>query len=113
MKNEAVVFHPATDDLVAFLNELVMLDGEFIERLVQTRIECNVKVAEHPTIQTLTGPDGVSLCGLLGLLNGFCGVHTSGPIKGSGPIVARFSEAGELLGFVNSDIDDREQLLRA
>lgn len=90
-----------TDELIAFLNELVALDRGWVQAMVEYRPPCNKAVADHPTVQVFTEP---FKAGLLGLLNGYCGAYDDGPDKGCGPIAGQFDrETGELLGFVRFD----------
>ena len=92
-----------TDDLITFLNSLVKLDPNALTELMLNKVFCNKQLAEHPTVQ-------VSACtsdnvidqyqvGILGILNGFCGIIESGPKAGYGPITARFDNDGNLVGF--------------
>lgn len=47
-KNE---FSPAVRNMVNLLNEVMELDPKAMNNLIQTRVICNEKLAEHPTIQ--------------------------------------------------------------
>jgi len=91
--------HPATEELVAFLNSLVALDPEWMTQMVLHRPECNDKLLDHPTVQC-----GEDCAGLLGLLNGFCGIIEEGDYKGFGWIVAIIdSETNKVKGFNVTD----------
>lgn len=92
---------PDCDDLIAFLNSLVSIDEYAIAELLCVRVPCNEAMADHPTVQVAgAGPGttfvrpGTFRLGLLGLLNGYCGI---GP-DGWGPIAAIY-ERGRLVRF--------------
>jgi hypothetical protein len=77
-----------TGALIEFLNGLLEVDRRAITRLVATRVLCGSALGEHPTVQVGV-LKGVGLeVGMLGVLNGFCGVFDEGPKKGWGPIMA-------------------------
>ena len=92
-----------TDELIAFLNSLVKLDPHAITMLVINRVFCNEQLGSHPTVQTSecisTRVEGEWQVGLLGILNGYCGIIESGPKIGYGPITGRFNDKGLLVGF--------------
>ena len=69
--------------LVDFLNELADLDKEAINALIRTRVGCNQKLLNHPTVQVSVIDNNYTV-GILGILNGLCGVYSSG----YGPIAA-------------------------
>jgi len=85
------------EDVVDLLNEYLKLDPKGAELLVSTRIPCNEKITDHPTIQTF-----YLTVGLIDFLNGLFGIGK----KGSGPIVACFNEQGNLFTFKQiGDVD--------
>lgn len=87
------------DALIAFLNELAKIDPAALSQLVAVRVPCNDELGQHPTVQTLQyGDGGPYSVGILGLLNGFCGVIDGGKYDGYGPITA-VSEDGQLAYF--------------
>lgn len=54
------------------LNELLALDNEAITELFSRRVDCNEKIADHPTVQVRGYPDpNKTSLGLLGIINGF------------------------------------------
>ena len=53
------------------LNEANLLDPNAIKALVNNRVPCNEKLAEHKTIQ-VNGEIGMAQVGLLGVINGIC-----------------------------------------
>jgi hypothetical protein len=63
--------------LVEFLNELTEIDRPAVAALIANRIPCNKTLADHPTVQ-VAGQHGGFHVGLLGLLNGLCGIHEHG-----------------------------------
>ena len=63
--------------IVNFMNSLIELDKDAIVNLVNARMVCNKALAEHPTVQ-VTGNDDMSLVGIIGILNGLCGIYDNG-----------------------------------
>lgn len=95
------MIRPDTDDLIAFLNELVAIDPYAVAELLATRVPCNAELAAHPTVQVSTGGvntkatfirPGESRVGALGILNGYCGAIESGEHAGWGPITAEYED---------------------
>lgn len=64
--------------IIDFLNELIVLDRDAISALINTRVPCNKQFSEHETIQVLAGENETYSVGLLGILNGLCGVDENG-----------------------------------
>jgi hypothetical protein len=60
--------------VVAFLNELLEYDRPAIAALIANRVPCNGRLADHPTVQVAAQHGGYHV-GLLGILNGLCGVR--------------------------------------
>lgn len=79
------------DRVIDFLNELNRLDPEGMARLINARVQCNARLAEHPTVQ-VAGPEPYAV-GMLGVLNGLCGVVDGGELDGYGVIAAVFNPA--------------------
>jgi hypothetical protein len=83
-----------TDELIEFLNSLLAIDPYAIAALVGAHVACNRELADHPTVQVGGhGSDkfirpGEFRVGLLGILNGYCGVD----VNGVGPICAVFDD---------------------
>lgn len=90
------------DAVIAFLNELVRLDELMLRDLIANRVTCNEAVQQHPFIQVGQGPDGRPVCGLLGILNGYCGVIEGGPHDGWGPISMLTGADGTIRSFVRT-----------
>lgn len=77
-----------------FLNGLLEHDRPTIAAMIANRVPCSVQLADHPTVQVAEQHGGFHV-GLLGLLNGLCGVYSNG----HGPITAEFSEEDNCLKF--------------
>lgn len=57
------------EKVVNLLNELNKADPRVLKKLIEYRVPCNEKVADHPTVQV--SPEGDEyVVGLLGILNG-------------------------------------------
>jgi hypothetical protein len=103
-----------TNELIAFLNSLLVLDRHFMQELLALRVPCNQQIAEHPSIQVVQGSErdtfirpGEFRAGILGVLNGYCGIFKDGPHPGWGPIAAIYDE-GRLIKF--AFVDSKEYL---
>jgi len=68
--------------IVTFLNGLLGEDPRTIRHLIETRVECSKVLASHPTVQVAPVDDDTFFVGMLGILNGMCGVDENnyGPI---------------------------------
>jgi hypothetical protein len=60
--------------IIDFLNSLILLDKDAVSALINTRVPCNKEFSEHETVQVLAGENSTHSVGLLGILNGLCGV---------------------------------------
>lgn len=89
---------PEADDLIAFLNEILNTDPDFMQQLVDHRLPCNQLLADHPTLQVGAGMEHRRVAGVLGLLNGFIGTIDEGPRQGWGAIAAIY-QGGRLTSF--------------
>ena len=110
------MIHPATDDLITYLNRLLELDRTFVTELIGRRVHCNREIADHPSIQTRrTSREVVHQCTILGVLNGFCGILDDPAAEprlwGLGPITAVLDAAGMVLRFERTDRISREEFL--
>lgn len=76
--------------VVALLNAMVAADRCAVAAMIANRVPCSQALAEHPTVQ-VHAQHGGYFVGLLGLLNGLCGVDE----KGWGAIAAVFDEPQE------------------
>ncbi|MFA7120750.1 MAG: hypothetical protein WC277_04680 [Bacilli bacterium] len=81
-------------DVVDFLNDLVEVDGEAVEKLFECHVPCNKGLADHPTVQVAKQHGGWKV-GMLGLLNGLVGKNEAG----YGPIEMMTSNGGVVRGF--------------
>ena len=84
----------SVSEAISFLNELIKLDKAAMTALAETRVLCNESLANHPTVQVSTAPEGEKV-GLLGILNGLFGVDE----KGWGFITAVFDDDGQIIEF--------------
>ena len=85
------------DEVIELLNEAQRLDPAAISKLVDSRIEANEGLQDHPTIQC-----SYNEVGLLGILNGLFGTYgdRAGEYAGFGPIAAVYDHGeGTLLHF--------------
>lgn len=73
--------------IVDMLNDLLVHDKPAVAALIANRVPCSKYLADHPTIQ-VAGQHGGHHVGLLGLLNGLCGIDD----QYRGPITAIFDE---------------------
>lgn len=92
----AFPFNPFVDSEMAqkicdFLNSLLKYDRPAIAAMIANRIPCSKELADHPTVQVV-GQHGGFHVGLLGLINGMCGIHPDG----NGPIRAVFDGEDDL-----------------
>lgn len=97
-RNEVTV-----DQVVELLNGALLLDRTAITSLVQTRVACTKRLADHQTIQVGLAPgfdaDDKNLeyeVGVLGLLNGLFGIDE----RQWGAIAAEMDKAGHVMQFV-------------
>lgn len=96
------------EQAVRLLNEALEADPEAIRKLVDFHVDCNIKLAGHPSIQVRTVNKSDSV-GLLGIINGIFGTVGGGPFDGFGHIVAVF-ENDLLVGFkLISEFSDCEK----
>jgi hypothetical protein len=87
--------------ICALLNDLHALDPTAVQALIDHRVPCNAELGEHPTVQcgSEREHDGHRLLyrvGMLGILNGLCGVDA----RGWGLIAAVYDDANSrITGF--------------
>lgn len=86
MTNEQIA-----DRVVEYMNDLLEKDRPAIGAMIANRIPCNEELANHPTCQVRSQHGGFHV-GLLGLLNGLCGIFEDGPKKGFGLIAAAYDD---------------------
>lgn len=84
------------DGIIAILNEAIFLDQKAMENLFKnSKVICNEKLANHPTIQIGKKDDNFTLS-TLGIINGMFGIDKNG----SGAICAMYDdETGKLIEF--------------
>lgn len=90
----------SVEHAVEVLNDALRCDQEVVQKLIETRLPCNEKLAEHPTIQ-VSGIEGTAKVGLLGIINGVFGICNDG----KGYIIAIYDESERLIGFKKSDLE--------
>lgn len=73
--------------IIEYLNSLLEVDRSAIAALVANHVPCNQALADHPTVQ-VGAQGGGHHVGLLGILNGLCGIR----LDGFGYIGACFDE---------------------
>jgi len=82
--------------IVDYLNELSKLDSVAITNLLNSRAQCNSLLANHKTCQVSGFTDNQTdehyCVGILGILNGLCGIYDTGPKKNYGTIFAEFKD---------------------
>jgi len=85
------------DDFIASLNEILETDREAISALFHRQVECNAKLADHPTVQVWSETaNSQASVRLVGLLNGIFGVFGEGKKAHWGALAAEYDE-GDLL----------------
>ena len=93
------------DQVIDFLNNALKYDKQCVEKLCNNRVECNEKMADHPTIQVHCYNNESPSVGLIGILNGLFGIDE----YGWGRIAAiKDMETGEIYKFeriTNEDIN--------
>jgi len=85
----------SVDDIIRILNSAVSDDKNAINELVNTRVVCNKKLADHESIQ-VGKIDGKYRVGILGILNGIFGVDENE----WGVIAAEFDKEKKLVRFI-------------
>jgi hypothetical protein len=101
-----MTIRPETDSIIAFLNELAVLDPIFAIELIKARVPCNAAILNHPTVQAGRAKEWLNaidprqrdavaaldpdqgVAGFLGVINGYCGSYDEPPNEGWGPIIA-------------------------
>ena len=89
---------------VDLLNDVLERDPEAITKLVNMRIDCDERLANHPTVQVHKFDD-VYRIGVLGLLNGVLGGGPSGDIGAKGKINRNTGEFTQIKKFVDLRLD--------
>lgn len=79
-------------EVIEVLNRIHEKDPTVLPALINYRVPCNNILSEDPTVQVGMNADGGWEVGLLGILNGVCGVNASD----IGYIAARFEKVGKM-----------------
>jgi len=66
------------DEVVAFLNGMLMCDEVATNALFSMRIPCNQEMAEHKTVQVGSLGKTFPIVGMIGILNGLFGIDKDG-----------------------------------
>lgn len=66
------------EEVVDFLNDLLMTDHSAISSLFSLRISCNKALANHSTVQVGVLSKDYFIVGMIGILNGFFGIDEHG-----------------------------------
>lgn len=82
------------EETISLLNEMLKTDYEATFSLINNRVPCNKRLADHPTIQCGYDENKQFEVGLLGVINGLFGIDE----KGFGAIGARYRD-GKLIEF--------------
>lgn len=92
----------SVDDMIGFLNDLLVTDPDCLTRLMQLRMVCNEKMENHPTVQV--GENGArSVVGLMGIINGFFGTIPDGDCKDHGFITMLFDKDHNIIQFIRTE----------
>ncbi|MBT3238215.1 MAG: hypothetical protein HOK06_08910 [Rhodospirillaceae bacterium] len=92
---------------IEVLNEALERDPEAITLLVNMRVECNDRLAAHPTVRT-AGIDDTHLIGIMGLLNGALGDSPTGVIGavgGRNPETGKFTRIKRFIDLREDNLD--------
>ena len=82
---------------VDLLNEMIEVDPGAVNELVNARVRCNDRLADHPSVQVGASGEAYEV-GLIGVLNGLCGAYDSGPRQGWGAVAVIFGADGRVTG---------------
>ena len=94
------------DLVIERLNEIASHDPMAMKDLIKSRVSCNERLADHPTVQVHQDRNHNTSVGFLGMLNGLVGTIPDGPLKGLGYVMAVFDAHGAFSHFRRSDADD-------
>ena len=89
------------DSVIVFLNQLIQIDSQAVGNLVENRVLCNEKMADHPTVQVgvvKTDTGERFEVGILGVINGLFGIDEDG----HGGITAIVDDTDGLIKFVRT-----------
>lgn len=68
-----------SQEVVEFFNSLIVIDPGAIQTLINTRVQCNEAMTNHPTVQVVIVPRSIiHSVGMLGILNGMFGINENG-----------------------------------
>jgi hypothetical protein len=95
-----MVFVPS-QRIAALLNHMLQIDPEATAALIEARVPCNDKLADHPSIQVHQDDDGACTVGVLGILNGLCNTRSK-----DGVFVIAVYKDGKLNRFQEATLSD-------
>lgn len=90
------------DDVIDFLNDLIVRDYHAVRRMTGISIPCNRSLVSHPSLQVDLGEEGVPASfSILGLINALYGPHNKDHLKGYGQIclISGDTDKGEVYRF--------------
>ena len=96
--NISMTNYVSISQAIELLNSCLTLDRGAVTRLVDCRVQCNERLADHPTVQVGSSKSGY-VVGLLGIINGLFGVDE----KGWGGICAVVADDGLIEKFVPTE----------
>ena len=82
------------EQICDLMNELIAIDRPAVAAMLANRTPCNKALADHSTVQVASRHGGYDV-GILGILNGLCGIHEDG----NGAICAVFDDPKTDRGF--------------
>lgn len=89
-------------EVIDTLNRIHTKDPTVLPTLISFRVPCNEELAGDPTVQVGKSENGWNV-GLLGILNGICGVNASDI-----GFVAAYYDKGVLHGFYWQDVERKK-----
>ena len=76
----------SVNEVIQFLNEVLQIDSDAINKLLTIRVPCNEKLDNHESVQTFCvpfkgkekddKPRPISVVGILGIINGMFGINS-------------------------------------
>jgi hypothetical protein len=88
--------------VTSLMNELLELDPSAVRELIDSRVGCDDRIANHPHVQVMSDEGGCRL-GVMGILNGLIGSD------GKRFVSANFDNDGNLIGFSHTVMDHENE----
>ena len=92
------------ESAVEVLNEALERDPEAMTELINLRVDCNARLATHPTIRVQKIGNAYRI-GILGILNGALGGGPSGDIGAKGTINSKTGNFLHIKRFVDLRVE--------